>query len=122
MPSTLKPIMTQRRARRRAALLLPAALATLSSCSAMGSLMSPYSEKFSCKNPDHGQCIHPDKAYADAVAGVPHAPIRRSAMTERCSRVGARVMAARFNPVQRATKGTGPYSPIATASTASFKA
>jgi conjugal transfer pilus assembly protein TraV len=33
-------------------------------------MMSPYSEKFSCKNSDHGQCIHPDKAYADAVAGV----------------------------------------------------
>jgi conjugal transfer pilus assembly protein TraV len=31
--------------------------------------MSPYSEKFSCKNSEHGQCIHPDKAYADAVAG-----------------------------------------------------
>ena len=31
--------------------------------------MSPYSEKFSCKNSDHGQCIHPDQAYADAVAG-----------------------------------------------------
>lgn len=45
-----------------AALLLPA-------CSTVGSLMSPYSEKFSCKNSDHGQCIHPDKAYADAVSG-----------------------------------------------------
>ncbi|WP_420820386.1 TraV family lipoprotein [Sphingobium terrigena] len=33
--------------------------------------MSPYSEKFSCKNSDHGQCIHPDKAYADAVADMP---------------------------------------------------
>src|SRR3546814_547464 len=32
--------------------------------------MSPYSEKFDCKNSDHGQCIHPDRAYADAVAGV----------------------------------------------------
>ena len=42
----------------------------LSGCATMGSLMSPYSEKFSCKNDDHGQCIHPDKAYADAVAGV----------------------------------------------------
>ncbi|BBC99469.1 conjugal transfer pilus assembly protein TraV [Sphingobium sp. YG1] len=31
--------------------------------------MSPYPEKFSCKNSDHGQCIHPEKAYADAVAG-----------------------------------------------------
>ncbi|WP_188064348.1 TraV family lipoprotein [Sphingobium sp. KCTC 72723] len=42
----------------------------LSGCATMGSLMSPYSEKFSCKNDDHGQCIHPEKAYEDAVAGV----------------------------------------------------
>ncbi|WP_157220924.1 TraV family lipoprotein [Flavisphingomonas formosensis] len=48
--------------------LLPA-LALLSSCATVGSLMSPYSERFSCKNSDHGQCIHPDKAYQDAVAG-----------------------------------------------------
>jgi conjugal transfer pilus assembly protein TraV len=41
----------------------------LSGCTTLGSIMSPYSEKFSCKNDDHGQCIHPDKAYADAVAG-----------------------------------------------------
>jgi len=47
------------------------ALATLSGCASIGSLMSPYSEKFSCKNSDHGQCIHPDKAYADAVADRP---------------------------------------------------
>jgi conjugal transfer pilus assembly protein TraV len=33
--------------------------------------MSPYSETFSCKNSDHGQCIHPEKAYADAVADRP---------------------------------------------------
>jgi conjugal transfer pilus assembly protein TraV len=54
-------------------LVLPAVVifALLSGCTAIGSMMSPYSEKFSCKNPDHGQCIHPDKAYADAVAGVP---------------------------------------------------
>jgi conjugal transfer pilus assembly protein TraV len=44
---------------------------TLSGCATVGSMMSPYSEKFSCKNSDHGQCIHPDKAYTDAVAGVP---------------------------------------------------
>jgi conjugal transfer pilus assembly protein TraV len=43
----------------------------LSGCTAIGSAMSPYSEKFSCKNDDHGQCIHPEKAYADAVAGRP---------------------------------------------------
>lgn len=47
------------------------ALAALSGCASIGSLMSPYSEKFSCKNSDHGQCIHPEKAYADAVAGHP---------------------------------------------------
>jgi len=48
-----------------------AVLALLSGCSTLGAVMSPYSETYSCKNPDHGQCIHPDKAYADAVAGVP---------------------------------------------------
>ncbi len=44
-------------------------LAALPGCTALGSAMSPYPEKFSCKNSDHGQCIHPEKAYADAVAG-----------------------------------------------------
>lgn len=50
-----------------AALLL--LLGILPGCTTLGSAMSPYPEKFSCKNSDHGQCIHPDKAYADAVAG-----------------------------------------------------
>ncbi|QJU58433.1 TraV family lipoprotein [Sphingomonas sp. AP4-R1] len=45
-------------------------LVGLSGCATVGSMMSPYSEKFDCKNSDHGQCIHPDLAYADAVAGV----------------------------------------------------
>ncbi|WP_240334427.1 TraV family lipoprotein [Sphingobium estronivorans] len=62
------PVGTGRFARSPA--LLTAAL-LLTGCSTIGSVMSPYSEKFSCKNSDHGQCIHPDKAYADAVAGVP---------------------------------------------------
>lgn len=44
-------------------------LGLLPACTAIGSAMSPYSEKFSCKNSDHGQCIHPDRAYTDAVAG-----------------------------------------------------
>ncbi|NKJ00361.1 TraV family lipoprotein [Novosphingobium sp. SG707] len=48
-----------------------AALSLLNGCASIGSMMSPYSEKFSCKNRDHGQCIHPDRAYADAVAGIP---------------------------------------------------
>ncbi|WP_225870671.1 TraV family lipoprotein [Sphingobium sp. EP60837] len=43
----------------------------LPGCASIGSLMSPYSETFSCKNSDHGQCIHPEKAYADAVADRP---------------------------------------------------
>jgi conjugal transfer pilus assembly protein TraV len=50
-----------------AALLL---LAALPACTAIGSAMSPYPEKFSCKNSDHGQCIHPERAYEDAVAGA----------------------------------------------------
>ncbi|WP_404337826.1 TraV family lipoprotein [Sphingomonas sp. MMS12-HWE2-04] len=45
-------------------------LLALPGCATLGAAMSPYSEKFSCKNSDHGQCIHPEKAYADAVAGV----------------------------------------------------
>ncbi|ATP19966.1 MULTISPECIES: TraV family lipoprotein [Sphingobium] len=44
-------------------------LGILPGCTTLGSAMSPYPEKFSCKNSDHGQCIHPEKAYADAVAG-----------------------------------------------------
>lgn len=42
----------------------------LPGCAPLGSLMSPYSEKFSCKNDDHGQCIHPERAYEDARAGI----------------------------------------------------
>lgn len=64
---------TSHRARlsRAARLVLPLCLAAgLGGCATLGSIMSPYSEKFSCKNSDHGQCIHPDQAYADAVAGA----------------------------------------------------
>jgi conjugal transfer pilus assembly protein TraV len=51
--------------------LLPAALAlAMGGCAPLGALMSPYSETFSCKNDDHGQCVHPERAHADAVAGV----------------------------------------------------
>ena len=53
----------------RALPLFALPLLGLSGCATVGSVMSPYSEKFSCKNSDHGQCIHPDQAYADAVAG-----------------------------------------------------
>ncbi|WP_239018988.1 TraV family lipoprotein [Sphingobium terrigena] len=46
-------------------------IAALGGCATLGSVMSPYSEKYSCKNSDHGQCVHPEKAYEDAVAGRP---------------------------------------------------
>jgi conjugal transfer pilus assembly protein TraV len=57
---------------RRPVLLLGgfAAVIALPGCSAVGAMMSPYSEKFSCKNDDHGQCIHPDRAYEDARDGI----------------------------------------------------
>jgi conjugal transfer pilus assembly protein TraV len=59
-----------RRPRQRGhAFSLAAACISLSGCTTLGSMMSPYSEKFACKNNDHGQCIHPDRAYTDAVAG-----------------------------------------------------
>lgn len=54
----------------RSPLFVLAAALLLPGCATLGSMLSPYSEKFSCKNSDHGQCIHPEKAYADAVAGV----------------------------------------------------
>ncbi|PZR64683.1 MAG: conjugal transfer protein TraV [Stutzerimonas stutzeri] len=62
------PILASRPLAR--ALLSVSLLAALGGCATVGSMMSPYSEKFSCKNDDHGQCVHPDKAYADAIAGV----------------------------------------------------
>ncbi|MFK4873822.1 TraV family lipoprotein [Novosphingobium sp. ZW T3_23] len=59
------------RARSRAPLLaLSLTVPLLQGCAAVGSMMSPYSEKFSCKNEDHGQCIHPERAYEDALAGA----------------------------------------------------
>ena len=43
-------------------LLLIPVIAALGGCATLGSVMSPYSEKYSCKNSDHGQCVHPEKA------------------------------------------------------------
>lgn len=64
----LSPAAWRHRHRPHMLILIVAAL-PLSGCATVGSIMSPYSEKFSCKNSDHGQCIHPEKAYEDAVAG-----------------------------------------------------
>lgn len=50
------------------ALCIPPLL--LAGCASLGSAMSPYSETFSCKNSDHGQCIHPEKAYEEARQGM----------------------------------------------------
>ncbi|OYW86613.1 MAG: conjugal transfer protein TraV [Sphingobium sp. 32-64-5] len=66
----MRPLSPARRSRALSRLLPVCAAFMLSGCATLGSVMSPYSEKFSCKNDDHGQCIHPEKAYADAVAGV----------------------------------------------------
>jgi len=55
------------------------AMLALPGCASLGAAMSPYSEKFSCKNSDHGQCIDPDNAYRDAVAGI--APRSRREVT-----------------------------------------
>lgn len=65
----MRPVSPHLHARSTALLLALPLLSILSGCATLGSALSPYSEKFSCKNDDHGQCIHPDKAYDDAVAG-----------------------------------------------------
>ena len=62
--------LRNRRTARERLMALAAAPLLLSGCTALGSAMSPYSEKFSCKNDDHGQCIHPEKAYEDAAQGL----------------------------------------------------
>lgn len=62
--------MRQFNARGWRPIAVAAILLATSGCATVGSVMSPYSEKFSCKNDDHGQCIHPERAYEDAVAGV----------------------------------------------------
>src|SRR3546814_1548119 len=63
---SMTDMSNRRRARLCPAALLLAGVLPLSGCATLGSAMSPYSEKFSCKNDDHGQCIHPEKAYDDA--------------------------------------------------------
>lgn len=65
----LLPDYSKPRTTRLIAPVLMALAGSLSGCASLGSVMSPYPEKFSCKNPDHGQCIHPEAAYEDAVAG-----------------------------------------------------
>lgn len=66
------PLLPDRSTPRRSHLIAAVLIAlagSVSGCASLGSVMSPYPEKFSCKNPDHGQCIHPEDAYEDAVAG-----------------------------------------------------
>jgi len=65
----LLPDYSKPRTTRLIAPVLMALAGSLSGCASLGSIMSPYPEKFSCKNPDHGQCIHPEDAYEDARAG-----------------------------------------------------
>jgi conjugal transfer pilus assembly protein TraV len=70
-------------------------LGALPGCTTLGSAMSPYSEKFSCKNSDHGQCIHPEQAYADAVAGRTSRSDPRVTNGGKAMEAGARVGAPR---------------------------
>ena len=64
----MAPSPHARRVRARPATMM-LGLLSLGGCAAVGSVMSPYPEKFGCKNSDHGVCIAPDRAYQDAVAG-----------------------------------------------------
>jgi conjugal transfer pilus assembly protein TraV len=70
-------------------------LGALPGCTTLGSAMSPYSEKFSCKNSDHGQCIHPEQAYADAVVGRTSRSDPRVTNGGKAMEAGARVGAPR---------------------------
>ncbi|RQW46092.1 TraV family lipoprotein [Novosphingobium sp. LASN5T] len=91
--------------------LLIAACLPLGGCATVGSLMSPYSEKFSCKNSDHGQCVHPEKAYEDAVSG--RAPRSDPAVTrdKKLLRSGDAGDAAAMKPGEpgHAQAATGAY-------------
>lgn len=40
---------------------------TVSALLVSGCAMLPYEQEFACKNEDHGQCIHPEDAYREAV-------------------------------------------------------
>jgi conjugal transfer pilus assembly protein TraV len=83
------------------------AASLLAGCATVGSMMSPYSEKFSCKNSDHGQCIHPDKAYADAVAGV--ASRSDPAVTNDKKLLRDQRPGSRQDRTSRAGSGPAPY-------------
>lgn len=73
----------------------------LPGCAAMGSLMSPYPEGFSCKNDDHGQCIHPEQAFEDAAAG--RSSRSQPAVTNDPGLLKARAATARPGPAARQT-------------------
>jgi conjugal transfer pilus assembly protein TraV len=63
-------VMTRPIRRTPRLLAMTLTITALPGCAAVGSMMSPYPEKFSCKNDDHGQCIHPERAYEDALVGT----------------------------------------------------
>lgn len=83
-------------------------LVALPGCTTLGSAMSPYPEKFSCKNSDHGQCIHPEKAYADAVAGRASKSDPRVTNSSKAGDVAGR-NAARGTSRSTATDGYAGY-------------
>lgn len=83
------------------ALALPTLL--LGGCATLGKVMSPYSETFSCKNSDHGQCVDPAQAHADAVAGVP------SRSNPALTRDKALLDTSTPRTIKRSKRGSAPY-------------
>ena len=104
------------RALRNAA--LGASLAALAGCAALGSAVSPYPEKFSCKNSDHGQCISPEQAYNDAVAGRASRSNPAVTVDKKLLRASAKAGAVSSDPHadhRHEARGTGscrPKTPI----------
>lgn len=84
-------------------LIIVPAIALLSGCATLGKVMSPYSETFSCKNSDHGQCVDPTQAHDDAVAGVP------SRSNPALTRDEALLDGSRSRTAKRPKRGSAPY-------------
>lgn len=80
----------------------------LGACATLGKVMSPYSETFSCKNSDHGQCIDPAQAHSDAVTGVPSRS-RASVTRDRSLLRSSRHFSAIPSPTERGGDGFGTY-------------
>lgn len=66
-------------------LIVPVAAVTLPACT---SLFMPYEDEFSCKNDDHGKCIHPQLAHDESVALSGNTPGFQALPAESAARAG----------------------------------